>query len=119
MDARTKRTLLILEDEPFIALDVADAFRNTAYNVLTLGSCSEAMNWLQFRTPAVAILDISLRDGECTEVAATLVERQVPFVVHSGYVDGASEVFSQGRWIDKPAQPHAILDAVDALNPPQ
>jgi DNA-binding NtrC family response regulator len=117
MDARTNRTLLILEDEPFIALDVADAFRNTAYNVVTLRSCTDAMNWLQFQTPAVAILDISLQDGECSEVAAILAERQVPFVVHSGYVDGANEVFSQGRWIDKPAQPQAILDAVEALNP--
>ncbi len=117
MGTGTNRTLLILEDEPFIALDVVDALRNTAYNVVTLRSCSDAKNWLQFQTPAVAILDISLQDGECAEVAATLVERQVPFVVHSGYVDGASEVFSHGRWIDKPAQPHAILDAVNALNP--
>lgn len=84
---------------------------------MTLRSCADAMNWLQFKTPAVAVLDISLQDGECTEVAATLVERQVPFVVHSGYVDGASEVFLQGRWIDKPAEPQAILDAVEALNP--
>ncbi|CAN7676181.1 hypothetical protein LJR098_002141 [Rhizobium sp. LjRoot98] len=45
MDARTDRTLLILEDGPFIALDVADALRNTTYNVVTLRSFADAMNW--------------------------------------------------------------------------
>jgi hypothetical protein len=62
------------------------------------------------------VIDIRLRDGECAEVAEILVERGVPFVVHSAQrgVDSESQsVFLNGTWIPKPSDPARLAKAVN------
>jgi hypothetical protein len=47
-----------------------------------------------------------LADGVCVNVASALVERHIPFIVHSGYTDLQAHkdtVFKSGTWMGKPA----------------
>lgn len=63
--------VLIAEDEPFIALDIAGAAENARGQVLRLcASVREAFDLLENSpAPHAAILDICLVDGEVTPVA--------------------------------------------------
>ena len=77
-------TILLLEDEALIALDVEKTLADAELGKATsVASCAGALHWLENNTPDVAIIDIFLRDGECDEVAEILVKRGVPLIIHS------------------------------------
>jgi DNA-binding response OmpR family regulator len=109
-------TVLLLEDQPLIALDVEDLLESAGHpHVRHLVSCADAEGWLEANTPRFAILDPQLEDGFCTEVARILTERQVPFIVYSGDLEGAEEEgspFQNGEWLFKPARPEDLVAAV-------
>ena len=110
-------TILILEDQALIALDIEDLFLNAGFETIqVISSCADAERWLVANKPDVAIIDIKLRDGPCVEVAKTLVEREIPFVVHTGDPDLQKDgIFSKGKWVIKPSQPNELLTVVDEL----
>lgn len=119
MDRRAAASIVLLEDEALIALDIADQLQNAGFAILeTFSTCAAALEWLSVRTPDLAILDIQLRDGDCEEVAKALYERKVPFVVHSGLLpddDSHSSIFLHGKWVTKPSAPEDLTEAVTAL----
>jgi DNA-binding response OmpR family regulator len=112
-------TVLVLEDQPLIALDVEEVLFEAGFqNVSIVSSCVEAKDWLKANLPDVAILDISLRDGDCIDIARTLVERAVPFVVHTAHItinSDADSAFLRGKWVEKLSQPGDLVRAVHDL----
>ncbi len=111
----TGPVVLLLEDEALIAIDVADMLARQGYDVVTLGSCADALDWLS-RNPApdLAVIDVKLVDGSCDEAAAILKERGVPFLVHAGMLEGETpgEPFTAGILVPKPSTHTALLAAV-------
>lgn len=109
--------ILILEDEPFIALDLESALdENGHYDHVTFSTCSSAAEWLDENSPSTAIIDPRLSDGVCANVVRTLADRGVPFVVYSGDLQAVSEIepaFASGELILKPCPPERLLDAVE------
>ncbi|MCY0093162.1 response regulator [Hoeflea ulvae] len=103
--------ILILEDQPLIALDLEQQLAAAGFDNLTLlTSGAQAEAWLGLHRPDAAIIDIALCDGDCTDVARTLLVRTIPFIVHSGSPgDGADPVFGHGRWVGKPARPGYLV----------
>jgi len=95
---------LLVEDEPFIAFDIAEAMRDVGLDPVMRFSCATADSWLLDHLPDVAILDVNLNDGVCLKAAYRLVDRHVPFIVHSGDIMFAQThpIFNVGRRIDKP-----------------
>lgn len=114
----TREAVLVLEDEPIIALDLEELLIEAGLpNVATFSSIADAEVWLETNTPKIAIVDPRLRDGFCTVIVETLIERKVPFIVYSGdrqTVEDHHESFLAGAWILKPAEPDVILAAVRA-----
>jgi DNA-binding response OmpR family regulator len=85
-------TILILEDEPFIALDLEETLVESGHqDHVTLSTCKDASAWLDAHTPAAAIIDPRLSDGICTTVVRRLSDLGVPFVVYSGEPDSLIE----------------------------
>jgi DNA-binding response OmpR family regulator len=56
--------LLICEDEPLIALSIADAFAGAGARVLTVRSLADALIAVEDDVPSAVILDHALSDGE-------------------------------------------------------
>jgi DNA-binding response OmpR family regulator len=108
--------VLVLEDEPFIALDVEDVLNDVGFHdVRTLSSCSDAQSWLVDENPALAIVDPHLRDGMCGAVARALAEKNIPFVVYSGDMRAVTEqepAFGCGVWLSKPSLSIDIVAAI-------
>ena len=77
--------ILVVEDEPFIAMDVALAVEDSGGEVIgPAASISEALELLTDRNPCGAILDVNLPDGDITRVVECLVSRGVPMVIQTG-----------------------------------
>ena len=80
-------SILICEDEPLIALSIADAFTGAGARVSTVRSLARALIAIDDEVPSAVILDHALSDGESSQLCKRLKERNVPYVIHSGYSD--------------------------------
>ena len=110
--------VLVLEDEPFIALDLEGMLGEFgATSVVSLDTRADALRWLEDNRPDVAIVDPRVNDGVCTDVVEALSTAQVPFIVYSGagVEDNASEAFSHGEWLTKPTMPELLRDRLQRL----
>ena len=83
------RTILIVEDEPFIALDMEATLSSAGAQVISVLPLEEAFEAAQNADISAAVLDVNLGDeGDCAPLCEVLARRQVPFIFHTGYVDG-------------------------------
>lgn len=108
--------ILLLEDQPFIAVDVEMLLSEHGYEHVTFSTCESAMEWLNSNTPLTAIVDPRLSDGLCGAVVRELVERGAPFVVYSGETEFPNEIepaFSKGERLSKPCAPEVLLAAIE------
>jgi DNA-binding response OmpR family regulator len=114
MDARTGKSILIVEDEPLIALDHDETVRRAGFTQVTIvSSCAAAREWLESHTPSVALLDVQLRDGPCVDVATYLRKNGVPFAVCSASIkEDANPVFQESIWLSKPCMPENLITAL-------
>jgi DNA-binding NtrC family response regulator len=77
--------ILIVEDESIVALDLAMAVEDHGGRVIgPVATVAEALELIDTQPVAAAILDAILRDRDVTPLALRLVERKVPFIIHTG-----------------------------------
>ena len=108
------RLILICEDEPLIAIDIANAFTKAGARVLSARSLRDALAAVEDGALSAAVLDHALADGDSSQLCERLKERNIPFVLHSGYseFDGACR---DGVQVGKPANPQMLVTTVEGL----
>jgi DNA-binding response OmpR family regulator len=111
------RKVLIVEDEPLIALDILTSFRAAGATAVAARSLAEAHRLVEQQDLSAAVLDFGLGDGDAEQLCHRLTERHVPFVLHSGY-SHTSAACRKGVSVPKPASSDALIRAViDVLQP--
>jgi DNA-binding response OmpR family regulator len=113
-----RQLVLVLEDEALIALNVQDELQDAGYEVAgPFSTCSAALEWLQTTTPDMAILDTTLKDGPCREIALELSRREVPFLIYSGYQEDRQLLseFDHITWIEKPVPSEVLVQSCQQL----
>jgi DNA-binding response OmpR family regulator len=77
-------TILVVEDEFFIALEIKTALTSAGFNVLgPAGSVDHALELLRDTKPDAAVLDVDLGGERVTPVAIQLKVLGIPFVLAS------------------------------------
>ncbi|MEG3153283.1 response regulator [Sphingomonas sp. RB1R13] len=77
--------ILVAEDEPFIALDVALAIEDAGGVVAgPAASVSEALALIDTLPIVAAILDVNLADGDISPVAERLINAGIPIILQTG-----------------------------------
>ncbi|MCY7338649.1 MAG: response regulator [Sphingomonas bacterium] len=77
--------VLVAEDEPFIALDLALAIEDAGGEVIgPAASVEEALALIEARTVVAAILDVNLGDRNILPVAEILLSRGIPVILQTG-----------------------------------
>jgi DNA-binding response OmpR family regulator len=94
--------VLIVEDEPPIAMDMEIVLQDEGLSVGRCASREDAMRWLVSMTPTAAILDFHLKDGEATDVA-------------SNYKNEGTRIFCSG--LDQDDIPLALQEATWLFKP--
>ena len=112
------RTILVVEDEPLIAIDIAEAFQKAGAQVTTTTTLRQAMILVEHDGLAVAILDHALNDGDSSALYLRLKERDIPFVIYSGFPE-VSDVAAGAPLVQKPAKADVLIATVEALLPPE
>jgi DNA-binding NtrC family response regulator len=102
-------SVLIVEDEKLIALDVEDLLREFgAAHVWTPGTLSEARRILAgSQNISIVLLDIKLLDGSGEELLAELAEANIPVIITTGY---AAYVSTQAPVIYKPYSTGSLME---------
>lgn len=80
------QTVLIVEDEFLIAMDLALMVKDCGWRVIGPASTvRQALRLIEEELPAVVLLDVNLGAETVTPVAEALNARDVPFAVASAY----------------------------------
>lgn len=105
--------ILILEDDPLIALDLQLIVEECGHEVVRLcGTLADLRAHLDDATD-FAFLDVDLPDGKSFELATRLDERHVPFAFVSGSRRGElPEHLRHARFIPKPYSDAAIRNSL-------
>jgi len=109
-------TLLLLEDEPLILMDLELAALDRGCKVHSATNCSAAHEILREHGDVidVAVLDVSLSAGcDCFPVARELDTREIPYILHSGDLDRLDERIRllDAELIAKPAPTDKVIAA--------
>ena len=109
------KRILILEDEPLIAMDLQLAFEDAGTDAVVTVCCEDALEAIRSTDFDGAVLDVNLGQGEtCEPVAVDLRKRGIPFLLHTGDLDRAGEAL---RDLEAPilAKPSGAEDVVSKL----
>jgi DNA-binding response OmpR family regulator len=116
MNVAGTTSILLMEDEIIIAMDVEDILHGAGFErIETVSSCRAAEEWLTVNDPELVVMDIELTDGDSGAIARSLRGRGIPFIVYTGaqrkiHPDALS--FSDGVWLEKPCEPATLLTEV-------
>ena len=108
------RHVLIVEDEPIIAYDIAQAFEPTGAVLTTTTTLEHALILAQQDNLSAAILDHALPDGDSSELCKILKQRDIPFIVYSG-LGPSSAACKEARHLSKPADPQLLVTVLQDM----
>lgn len=114
----TGQSVLIVEDEPLIAMMLEDLLDILGHKVAgTVDSVADAIGRIDRGDFDVAILDIHLRGGEaCWPVADALIDAGRPFILSTGGMTGDPPAAHRAAPVlSKPFTIESIERALDAV----
>ncbi|WP_334149354.1 response regulator [Hyphomicrobium sp.] len=117
MDALPGKKILVVEDEPLVALLVADILQEAGCTVVGPAyDVSTALRFFEYDSPDAAVLDINLGNDQTSAPVADVLERAgIPFIYATGY--GAAALRLKDRHkprIDKPFDKQTLLRTLSA-----
>ncbi len=103
-------TILVVEDEPLIALDIEDVLTGLGATVRLARSLAEAREALAGMVPpGLVLLDVVLPDGRSFDLAHELLAAGVPLAFLTGYDHGIPDTLRAVTVIEKPFSTEAIV----------
>jgi len=113
LDLFARKLVLLVEDEPLIALDIEHHLRRAGARVITAGHLDAALYMTEHPELSGAVVDLRLGDESAVPIFRRLAHRNLPFVVHTGYAsDALAREWPSVPIIQKPARPDEIMDAL-------
>jgi DNA-binding LytR/AlgR family response regulator len=107
--------ILILEDDPLIALDLQLLLEGIGHHVIEICENLSAARRHLAGGFDFALLDIDLPDGKSFDVASRLDEKRIPFAFVSGSAKADLPAnLRHARFIPKPYQHAAIISSLRA-----
>jgi DNA-binding response OmpR family regulator len=109
--------ILLVEDDPFIALDVSCAIEQAGGEVIgPVSQVAEAVAVAQTAEFNLAVLDWEIVGGVSQVIAETLTARGTPFFFHTGSVDRVREHWPHHCIVGKPSAPESLLCAAHDIS---
>lgn len=106
-------TILIVEDEPLVALDIASTFEEAGASVTTTNTLSHAMLLAEHDGLSAAVIDHALVDGDTAPLRIKLTGLGIPFVLYSGFEQPGE--LGTGVHLSKPATADSLIATLMAL----
>lgn len=116
--AHDKKSILIVEDDPFIAMDLADTFESRGYEVKgPVADVDAGLKEIKAACPDVALLDYNLGRETSIEIAQKLEVKGVPYVFLSGQIEKVIIGNSKNppQVIAKPFVPERLVKVIERM----
>lgn len=110
-------TVLVVEDEFIIALDLSETVRDMGYRVEgPYANKDHAFIAIDQQMPDFAILDVMTADGEVFPLADALTDAGVPIIFHSGHATPRElkERYPDALAASKPCPPSKLMEMIAA-----
>lgn len=109
--------VLVVEDEPLLALDIAHHLEDAGFEVVgPASSVARALRLIDEVGCDAAVLDINLGPETAELVAEVLLQRGTPFVSLSGYSsEQRPAIFQTAHFLTKPARPEDLIALLNQL----
>jgi CheY-like chemotaxis protein len=115
-DAKLQGALvLVVEDEPLIALDLSASLRDAGAQVVQAGNVEGALLAIESHQCSAAVLDFRLGCETGRAVARRLKEKRIPFLYYSGRALDDLTTGSGAPVISKPAGAPEIVGMLRLL----
>jgi CheY-like chemotaxis protein len=116
MTSGTGKRVLVVEDDPIVAMVVEDTLRDMGLDVLIDLSLVDALGEIETSEFDAALIDVGLRGESAYPVMLALQERNLPFVVMSGGdLTTLAAEFPQVRMISKPLDMKSLQKVMEDL----
>jgi DNA-binding NtrC family response regulator len=110
--------VLIVEDEPLIALELHNALNMAGGSILAATNIKEALELIAYAQICAAIVDVNLNGDDCSSICAALAKRSIPFLFYTGYSSAAAlTAWPHAPAISKPAASSTMVDTVVQILP--
>jgi DNA-binding response OmpR family regulator len=111
------RSILVVEDEPLIAMNVVHELEAAGASVSMARTLRDALVKVEEPDLSAGVLDHALNDGDASQICDRLDARNIPFVICSGY-NHVTGPCSEGEHLRKPVRPDVLVGTlVDLLSP--
>jgi DNA-binding response OmpR family regulator len=108
--------VLVVEDDPIIALDVASSLTMAGATVLGPAyTVSKALELIACSPVDAGVLDYRLEAETASPVAHRLVAMEIPFLFHTSSSSNPALAHPGVPIVDKPTRPEQLVAAVNAL----
>jgi len=97
------RSILVVEDEPLLCLDITRRLQDAGANVFAASHLEKALGLAEHPELSAGVLDFDLRKADSTAICWKLFDRRIPFVFHTGRVYSAFRQWPAAPVILKPA----------------
>jgi DNA-binding response OmpR family regulator len=112
--ALSGRSILVVEDEPLIALDIVESLKAAGAQIVTANLLSHALRLAALPDLSAAVLDYRIGTIDSSPICELLKQRGVPFLIYSGY-EVPPRRFGDVPVLSKPVTPHRLVTAVANL----
>lgn len=117
MNAAPQPTILLVEDDPLLAMDVEAVLTAAGYRVIgPAGTSAEALSFVRQQVPDLTILDLNLGSEMVFPVFDCLESIGTPFIILSGHSRQIVPQRHAGRpFLQKPYNAGVLLQMVRAI----
>jgi len=117
MSSNRGKRILVIEDEPIVAIALQDMLETLGYEVVGPAFRLAAARTLAETEPLdAAILDVNMGDGDSYAVARFLRTRGVPYIFATGYGrEGLEAGHEDVAVLQKPYHQEQVAVALDAV----
>ena len=111
--------LLIVEDEPLIAIDLQATLEREGARVIRAHTMPEALRYADSAALSAGVLDFRVGSDNADPVCEALTRREVPFIFFTGLSGALPERWAATPIVPKPAAPETIIGALKFVLSPE
>lgn len=105
--------ILVVEDEPLIAMEVVEQLEEYGFRTVAVSDSEQGIFAVEACRPSAAIVDVNLGGRPCVDLAAKLQQAGVPFLVFSGFSPEMSpDALQAAPWLEKPSKISVVADMI-------
>src|SRR5262245_44233644 len=108
-------TLLVVEDEPLICLDITARLQDAGALVYAASQLEKGLTFADRVDLSAGVLDFNLGAVDSSPICRKLVERRIPFLFHTGQMSTAFEQWPAAPVLLKLSRPNLVASIASLL----